>query len=68
LQASLKKKAGAVIESIEGYQMMPEQKYRVRTIRHHLEFIEKSIHKLDDMLNVLVSPLSVSICNDYIRQ
>ena len=61
LQRSLKKKADAVIESIEGYQMMPEQKYRVRMIRNHLEFIEKSIHKLDDMLNVLASPYESAI-------
>ena len=61
LQKSLKKKADAVIESIEGYQMMPEQKYRVRIIHSHLEFIEKSIRELDDMLNVLVSPYESSI-------
>lgn len=56
LQRSLKKKADAVIESIEGYQMMPEQKYRVRMIRNHLEFIQQSINKLDNMLNVLAVP------------
>lgn len=56
LQKSLKKKADAVIESIEGYQMMPEQKYRVRMIRNHLDFIQQSINKLDNMLNVLAAP------------
>lgn len=56
LQRSLKKKADAVIESIEGYQMMPEQKYRVRMIRNHLEFIQQSMNKLDNMLNVLAAP------------
>jgi transposase len=61
LQRSLKKKADAVIASIEGYQMMPEQKHRVRMIRNHLEFIEISIHKLDDMLNVLASPYESAI-------
>ncbi len=61
LQKSLKKKADAVIESIEGYQMMPEQKYRVRMIRNHLDFIEQSIHELDDMLNVLASPYESAI-------
>jgi len=61
LQKSLKKKADAVIESIEGYQMMPEQKYRVRIIRNHLDFIEQSIHELDDMLNVLASPYESAI-------
>ena len=61
LQRSLKKKADAVIESVEGYQMMPEQKYRVRMIRNHLEFIEKSINELDDMLNVLAAPYASEI-------
>ena len=55
LQKSLKKKADAVVESIEGYQMMPEQKYRVRLIRKHLDFVENSIHQLDDKLNILAS-------------
>jgi transposase len=55
LQRSLKKKADSVVESIEGYQMMPEQKHRVRLIRKHLDFVEQSIHELDDMLNVLAS-------------
>lgn len=61
LQKSLKKKADAVIESIEGYQMMPEQKYRVCMIRNHLEFIQQSINELDNMLNVLAAPFESSI-------
>lgn len=61
LQKSLKKKADAVIESIEGYQMMPEQKYRVRMIRNHLKFIQNSINELDDMVNVLAAPFESAI-------
>lgn len=61
LQKSLKKKADAVIESIEGYQMMPEQKFRVRMIRNHLEYINNSINELDDMLNVLALPYESAI-------
>lgn len=61
LQKSLKKKADAVIESIEGYQMMPEQKFRARMIRNHLEYIKNSITELDDMLNVLATPFESSI-------
>lgn len=61
LHKSLKKKSDAVIESIEGYQMMPEQKYRVRMIRNHLEFIQQSINEMDNMLNVLVAPFESSI-------
>lgn len=41
--------------------MMPEQKYRIRMIHNHLEFIKKSIHELDDMLNVLALPYESAI-------
>ena len=61
LQRSLKKKADAVIEYIEGYQMMPGQKYRVRMIRNHLDLIQQSINELDNMLNVLAAPFESSI-------
>lgn len=61
LKGSLKKKADAVIQSIEGYQMTPEQKYRAVMIRKHLEFIEKSLKELDEMLNVLAAPYESAI-------
>lgn len=61
LHNSLKKKADAVIGSIEGYQMIPEQKCRVRMIRNHLDFIQQSTNELDNMLNVLAAPLESSI-------
>ena len=61
LHHSLKKKADAVVESIEGYQMLPEQKFRVRMIRNHLDFVEKSIHELDEMINILASPYESAI-------
>ncbi|MDI6913109.1 MAG: IS110 family transposase [Desulfitobacteriaceae bacterium] len=61
LQKSLKKKADKVIESIEGYQMTPEQKYRANLIRSHLEFVEDSISQLDSMLNVLAAPYESAI-------
>ena len=61
LHKYLKKKADAVIESIDGYQMMPEQKFRVRMIDQHLKFIENSINELDEMLNMLASPYESSI-------
>jgi hypothetical protein len=61
LQGSLKKKADKVIESIEGYQMTPEQKRRARLIRSHLEFIEHTISKLDSMLNVLAAPYESAV-------
>jgi transposase len=61
LQKSLKKKADEVIESIEGYQMAPEQKSRARLISSHLEFVEHTIGKLDSMLNVLAAPYESAI-------
>ena len=56
LQKSLKKKAAAVVESIEGYQMTQEQKERIILIRSHLEFIQQSIEQLDKKLDKLVVP------------
>lgn len=50
LQKSLKKKAETVIESIEGYQMTPEQKYRITKIRSHLKYLDSSIAEIDSML------------------
>jgi len=61
LKGSVKKKADAVIQSIEGYHMTPEQKYRAVMIRNHLEFVENSIKELDRMLNVLAAPYESAI-------
>lgn len=56
LQRGLKKKAAAVIEAIEGYQIAEEQKIRMNSIRSHLSYIEKSIYELDEAINVMVAP------------
>ena len=56
LQKSLKKKADAVIESIEGYQMASSQKERMLIVRSHLDFVQQSIHSLDSKLDELVAP------------
>jgi transposase len=56
LQRSLKNKADAVIESIEGYQMTREQKNRMIMVRSHLEFVEKSIIELDSKIDEMVKP------------
>ncbi|MDD4610089.1 MAG: IS110 family transposase [Bacteroidaceae bacterium] len=61
LQKSLKKKADEVIESIEGYQMTTSQKERILMIRDHLEFVQKSIDKLDSKLDELVAPYDSAI-------
>lgn len=61
LQKSLKKKADEVIESIEGYQMTASQKERILMVRDHLEFVQKSIEKLDSKLDELVAPYESAI-------
>jgi transposase len=53
---SLKKKSETVIESIEGYQMADSQKYRMRLIRAHLDYITSAIDDIDTMLDSLVAP------------
>ena len=61
LHKSLKRKADTVIESIEGYQMTPEQKKRIIMIRSHLEFVQQSIVRLDEMLDKMVVPYESAI-------
>ena len=54
LQRSLKKKAGDVLASIEGYEISSEQKYRIGIIRGHLHYIEKLIERVDTCINAMV--------------
>jgi len=61
LQKSLKKKANAVIESIEGYQMTNRQKERMLMVRSHLEYVTQSITKLDEALNKMAEPYESAI-------
>lgn len=61
LHRSLKEKANTVIESIEGYQMTKEQKERMVMVRSHLEFVEKSIVKLDEKLDKMMIPYESAI-------
>jgi transposase len=61
LQRSLKKKADAVSDSINGYQMTVEQKERILLIRSHLDFINQSIADLDAKLDVMVDPFNGAI-------
>ena len=56
LQKSLKKKADSVLESIEGYQITEQQKFRMNTIRSHLAYIENSISELDKAIKSMVAP------------
>lgn len=61
LQKSLKKKADAVVESIEGYQITQEQKERMVMVRSHLEYVTKSIAELDEKLDKMVKPYESAI-------
>lgn len=61
LQRSLKKKADAVSDSINGYQMTVEQKERILLIRSHLDFINQAIADLDAKLDVMVDPFNSAI-------
>ena len=56
LLRSLKSKEDAVIESVEGYQMTDAQKYRMRLVRAHMDYITSTINDIDTMLNSLIAP------------
>lgn len=56
LQRSLKQKASSVLESIEGYSISPEQKFRMRVVRAHLDYIEQSIAQIDSEIDAMVAP------------
>lgn len=51
----LKSKEDAVIESIEGYQMTDSQKYRMRLIRAHIDYITAEINDVDSMIENMIS-------------
>ena len=61
LQKSLKKKGDEVIESIEGYQIAAEQKKRILMLKHHLNYLEAAIQKIDEQLNAMVKPYESAI-------
>ena len=56
LLRSLKKKSDSVIESIEGYQMTDSQKYRMRLVRAHMDYITSTINDIDTMIDSLIAP------------
>ena len=51
----LKSKEDAVIESIEGYQMTDSQKYRMRLVRAHIDYITAEIDDVDKQIESLIS-------------
>lgn len=56
LLRSLKKKSESVIESIEGYQMTDSQKYRMRLVLAHMDYITSTLSDIDSMIDSLVEP------------
>ncbi|MEF2868503.1 MAG: IS110 family transposase [Anaerobutyricum sp.] len=51
----LKSKEDAVIESIEGYQMTDAQKYRIRLVRAHMDYITAEINDVNKQIDSLIS-------------
>ncbi|MEG2173966.1 MAG: hypothetical protein RR135_00585 [Oscillospiraceae bacterium] len=66
LKRSLKQKADSVLESIEGCSITPEQKFRMRVVRAHLDYIEQSIAQIDTEIDAMVA-LAVTACAFKIR-
>ena len=55
LRNKLKKKSNEIIESVEGFNMTPEQKERVRIIQGHFADIEKRINQIDEIIGRLTT-------------
>lgn len=55
LLKKLKEKESAVIESIEGYQMTDSQKYRMRLVRAHMDYITAEIQDIDSQIESMIS-------------
>lgn len=55
LQCSLKKNADSVLESIEGYSITNEQKFRMKIVRSHLNYIENLISEVDSAIDTMVA-------------
>ena len=58
----LKSKEDVVIESIEGYQMTDAQKYRMRLVRAHIDYITAEINDVDKQIESLISSFP-----DYVK-
>jgi transposase len=61
LKGTLKHKSEEVVQSIEGYSITPEQKYRMCMVRDHLEYIEREITVLDAKLDEMIAPYEGTI-------
>ena len=56
LKGSLKNKSEAIVQSIEGCSISPEQAKRLVIVRSHLDFINNTIQTLDASIDELVKP------------
>ena len=54
LQRSLKKKAGEVLQAIEGYEITAEQKIRIGIVREHMHYIDTLIERVDSCIYTMV--------------
>lgn len=54
LQRSLKKKADAVLEAVDGYEISAEQKLRIAIIRDHLNLFDALINRVDACIDIMV--------------
>lgn len=61
LLGSLKKKSERVIRSIEGHQVTDAQKYRMRLVHAHMDYITSTISDLDAVINLMVEPYENTI-------
>ena len=54
LRGSLKKKASDVVEAVQGFNMTPEQKERVRIVQGHFADIDHRIRQIDQIVDRLI--------------
>lgn len=54
LRGSLKKKASDVVEAVQGFNMTPEQKERVRIVQGHFADIDHRIQQIDQIVDRLI--------------
>ena len=54
LRSSLKKKSSDVVEAVQGFNMTPEQKERVRIVQGHFADIDHRIQQIDQIIDRLL--------------
>ena len=61
VRGSLRKKADEIVDSIEGYCLTEDQKWRMLKIREHMEYLTKSLEEIDAKVETLVKPYEPAI-------